>query len=156
MIELLAGDARAAERLARAAHEQATALEWREGVVNGAMTLAQALDAQGRHDEAEQIARSASLDRADDDPYAQTTWLRIRAKSLAHRGDIDEAVRLVQEARTGAEQTDDLRWQADTLLDVAEVLRVAGRATEAAAAVERALGLYERKGDDLRRRGLSG
>ena len=148
LLELLAGDPSAAERMTRSAHERATALEWREGVMDSAMTLAAALDAQGRHDEAEQVARTAELNIADDDVYAQTTWSRIHAKSLAHHGAFDEALVLVEDARTRAEQTDDLRWQAGTLLDVAEVLRLAGRDAEATAAVECALHLFERKGDD--------
>jgi len=44
------------------------------------------------------------------------------------------------------EPTDWLNLRGDTLMDLAEVLRLAGRADEAASAVEDALRLYEQKG----------
>jgi hypothetical protein len=44
-----------------------------------------------------------------------------------------------------AEQTDALTNQGDTLSDLAEVLAVAGRSSEAAAALAQALDRYERK-----------
>jgi tetratricopeptide (TPR) repeat protein len=81
-------------------------------------------------------------------PHPQIVWRRIRAKVLAHRGRFDEAVTLVREAHTLVERIDDLRWQAATLLDVGEVLRLAGRRSEALAAIETALRLYEYKGDE--------
>lgn len=40
-----------------------------------------------------------------------------------------------------------LNIHADTLLDLAEVLRAAGRESKARVVTERALGLYERKGN---------
>jgi hypothetical protein len=45
------------------------------------------------------------------------------------------------------EQTDALNFQAGALSDLAEVLTAAGRAGEAAAALDQALERYERKGN---------
>ncbi len=43
-------------------------------------------------------------------------------------------------------ERDDLLWHGYALMDLAEVLRLAGRAEEAAPAVEQAIALFERKG----------
>ena len=46
-----------------------------------------------------------------------------------------------------AETTDDLNLHGDALMDLAEVLSLGGRASEADPAIEAAIGLYERKGN---------
>ena len=66
---------------------------------------------------------------------------------LARRGELLEAETLAREAVDLAEQTDFLNFNADSLLDLAEVLQLAGRDAEAVAHVERAGALFERKGN---------
>ena len=58
-----------------------------------------------------------------------------------------EAERLAREAVAIGEGTDALNWQGDAYADLAEVLLLGGKAEEAAAALERALDRYERKGN---------
>jgi tetratricopeptide (TPR) repeat protein len=65
---------------------------------------------------------------------------------LARRGELEEAERLGREAVDIAERTDGLDWRADALVDLAEVLRLAGRPVDAAGSLEEALRLYEAKG----------
>jgi tetratricopeptide (TPR) repeat protein len=71
----------------------------------------------------------------------------MKATILARRGELDEAERLARDAATRSEQTDFLNWHGDVLLDLAEVLRAAGKPEEARTAVEQALALYEQKGN---------
>jgi hypothetical protein len=64
---------------------------------------------------------------------------------LVERGDFDEAELLARAAVDFAAKTDFLDARGDTLLDLAEVLRRAGRSAETPPLVEEALRLYERK-----------
>jgi tetratricopeptide (TPR) repeat protein len=66
---------------------------------------------------------------------------------LARRGEHQEAERLALEAVAISEMTDQLVVQGDVYADLAEVLSLAGRWKEAAAALEQALDCYERKGN---------
>ena len=74
-------------------------------------------------------------------------WRRVRAKVLARRGEHAEAERLAREAVAIGEGTDRLNDQGDANADLAEVLLLGGKASEAAAALEQALDRYERKGN---------
>ena len=74
-------------------------------------------------------------------------WRSARAKALARLGRADEAVALAGEAVGLAERTDGLNLRAGALLDRADVLRVCARGEEAAQDIEKALELYERKGN---------
>jgi alkanesulfonate monooxygenase SsuD/methylene tetrahydromethanopterin reductase-like flavin-dependent oxidoreductase (luciferase family) len=60
---------------------------------------------------------------------------------------VDEAEALAREAVELARSTDFLNAQGDTLVDLAEILSLAGRPAEAAAALDEAVALYERKGN---------
>ena len=66
---------------------------------------------------------------------------------LARRGDFDAAERAAREAVAIAERSDLLNTQADALLDLAEVLALAGRGDEAKAAAGEAAERFERKGN---------
>ena len=66
---------------------------------------------------------------------------------LARRGRHAEAERLAREAVAMSDGTETLNGQGDANADLAEVLVLAGRAEEAAEALERALALFERKGN---------
>jgi hypothetical protein len=72
-----------------------------------------------------------------------------RAKLLAGRGETDEAARLAREAVGFIAATDHINVHADALVELAEVLRAAGEETEATAALEQAVVLYEEKGNLL-------
>ena len=74
-------------------------------------------------------------------------WRQVRAKVLARRGEHAEAERLAREAVAIGDETDMLDAQGDAYADLAEVLLLAGKRDEAAAALEQALERYERKGN---------
>ena len=63
----------------------------------------------------------------------------------AQRGEGDDALRLAGEAVALMEPTDALNEHADTLVDLAEVLRLLGRAADGVEPLRRALALYEQK-----------
>jgi class 3 adenylate cyclase/tetratricopeptide (TPR) repeat protein len=109
--------------------------------------LAQALSAVDRLDEAEAWAGRAAELGASDDATTQMLWRQVRAKVLARRGEHVEAERLACEAVAIGEGTDILNGQGDANADLAEVLLLGNKPDEAAAALERALDRYERKGN---------
>lgn len=82
-----------------------------------------------------------------EDADAQVGWRRARAKALAGTGALDEAVRVAREATAIAARTDFLDLRGQAAADLGEVLRLAGRPQEAAAALAEAISLYEEKGN---------
>jgi hypothetical protein len=108
--------------------------------------LAQAVFDQGRLDEAGALCEDVAATAAADDIGVQIAWRGVRAKVLAHAGDV-AAPALARDAVTLAEATDLLNDHGNALLDLAEVLRIGGDADDADDAVRRALALFERKGN---------
>ena len=145
-VELLAGDPAAAERR----------LRWGAGILErmgerglrAEMTanLARALAAQGRDDEALEVAAVSGEMAVRDDLYSQVERRGPLALVLARRGRLEEAERLAAEAVELAADTDMLAMRAGALLDLARVLRLAGRGGEARPLAGQALELAERKG----------
>jgi class 3 adenylate cyclase/tetratricopeptide (TPR) repeat protein len=109
--------------------------------------LAQALYALDRLDEADAWAGRAAGLGSSDDASKEMLWRQVKAKVLARRGDHAEAERLARKAVAIGEGTDLLDGQGDAIVDLAEVLLLAGKSNEAAAALELAIGRYERKGN---------
>ena len=69
----------------------------------------------------------AEASTALNDVDAQLSWRAVRAKLLARGGDIAGAETLAHEAVALAEVTDVLNHRGKVRLDLAEVLRLAGR-----------------------------
>jgi tetratricopeptide (TPR) repeat protein len=108
--------------------------------------LARALYALDQLDEADRwAARSAELGTSDD-ALKEMVWRQVRAKVLARRGRHAEGERLAREAVAIGDGTDSLIGQGDASADLAEVLLLARKRDEAAAALRQALERYERKG----------
>jgi tetratricopeptide (TPR) repeat protein len=146
-VELLAGHPRGA---ARYGAEGCRLLEQQgeRGILSSAAgLLGQALYELDRLDEADEWAERAAETGGSDDLLTEHLWRRVRAKVLARRGEHVEAERLAREAVAISEKTDQLVVQGDVYADLAEVLSLAGRWKEAAAALEQALDCYERKGN---------
>jgi class 3 adenylate cyclase len=145
-LELLAGDPAEAERQIRFGCE----IIERHGKLGVVATdtayLARALLAQGRDDEAEACTRTSEALGAGDDIITQVLWRQARARVLARRGQHGAAGRLAEEAVALAEPTDMLLARGYAFTDLAEVRQLAGDTDGAAAALERALAEYERKG----------
>jgi DNA-binding SARP family transcriptional activator len=147
ILEMLAGEAEAAERRLREGYEILEAMGEKSGLSTLAAMLAHAVYEQGRYDEAFDFTRISEEAAPEEDRSANVYWLAARAKVLARRGRPEEGESLARSALGLAEATDFLNMHGHALMDLGEVLRLAGRAGEAAGAVAEALRLYERKGN---------
>ena len=146
-VELLAGDPATAAKFGAEGCRLLEELGDLGRLAPAAGSLAQALYALDRLEEADAWAGRAAELGASDDAWTQMLWRQVRAKVLARRGENTEAEQLVREAVAVSEKTEQLDAQGDVYADLAEVLALAGRPKEAAAALGQALGCYERKGN---------
>jgi class 3 adenylate cyclase/tetratricopeptide (TPR) repeat protein len=146
-IEMLAGDAAAAERELRPACEALERMGNWGNLAVLAPILADVLFVQGRDEEALTLTELTERIASTWDVQPQIAWRRVRAKLLARRGDVEEAERLAREATALAARTDFVTDRAQAAADLAEILRLVGRPKEAAAALQEALRLYEEKGN---------
>ncbi len=147
LVEMLAGNpAGAADRL-RAGYDRLEEMGEKAVLATTAAMLAQALYAQRRYQEAERFCAVSEATAAVEDVLTQVLWREVRAKILARRKRLGEAEALAREAVRLVAETDLVDRQGDALLDLAEVLRAAGRPDEADAAAGEALDRYERKGN---------
>jgi len=144
LVEMLAQDPAAAERELRRDFAELEEMGEKYFLSTAAGELAQAVYAQGRYAEAEELTRTAEELSAEDDLTSQALWRSVRAKALARRGLDVEAEELAREAVQLLRDTDALVLRADALEDLAEVLAFHG-ADEGRAPLEEALGLLERK-----------
>jgi tetratricopeptide (TPR) repeat protein len=147
LVEMLAGQPQAAEERLRTGYERLEKMGEKALLATTAAMLAQAVYAQGRHDEAEELCRASEEAAAANDLSAQVTWRGVCAKLRAEHGLTDDAEALAREAVRLAEPTDFLTIRADALLDLAAVLRHGGRSSEADESIRAALELYKEKGD---------
>jgi tetratricopeptide (TPR) repeat protein len=146
-VELLAGDAEAAERAFRSSYEGLERAGERNTRANAAAYLARALYEQGRYDDAVRFTRVSEELAPDDDFATMVEWASTRAKVLARRGRAEDADRLSREAVRRSAATDELVSRGNALLDRAETLRLVGRPAEGLPCVREALALFDRKGD---------
>ena len=111
-------------------------------------SLAQALYELDRLDEADAWAGRAAELGASDDAVTQMLWRQVRAKVLARRGRArgGRAAR-PRGGRDRRRRPTCSTRRADAYADLGEVLLLAGKPDEAAAALEQALERYERKGN---------
>jgi hypothetical protein len=134
-----------AEAIARTSME--TLLELREHAwaATRAVQLAElALDG-AREREAAGLATLARRHASKHDVLVQFMLLRVAARLKARNGDLVAAERLARRAVAVSERTDDVSARAETLTALAIVLRLAGRARDADAAVAEADALFEAK-----------
>jgi tetratricopeptide (TPR) repeat protein len=144
-IELLAGDAAAAESVLTESCERLQKWGEQAHLATQSTQLGQAVYAQARYEEALHWAGVARSSAASDDAGAQFLWRALQAKVLAQLDKLDEAEVLAREAVARASETDASSQHANTLLDLAEVLRLGGRVMESSAAIRDAVGLFDEK-----------
>jgi predicted ATPase/DNA-binding SARP family transcriptional activator/predicted negative regulator of RcsB-dependent stress response len=141
-IDLLAGDPVAAEGVLRETYDALHAMGEAGYRATTALWLAESLYEQGRNEEAEQLADEAATIAHPDDFGDQVHLRTIRAKLHARRGDIDAAVRLVEDA-SAITPAGNAYLLGKVLLTRGDVLLRAGKTEEAAAVLREALRLFE-------------
>ena len=142
-LEMLAGDADAAERELRDAIDVATKMGASRYVAIYRTRLARVLLAQDRDEDA-----AAELEQAQDVRDA-ATWRIADARVRARRGKTEEAVALARETVASMVDRDNITAHAELLVDMAEVLRAHGDLASASAALADAIALHEEKGNVL-------
>ncbi|HUG36207.1 MAG TPA: hypothetical protein VML54_04615, partial [Candidatus Limnocylindrales bacterium] len=143
----LAGDLAAAEHDLRRALGLLEPIGEKSGRSVVSALLAYTLYEGGRYSEAERWVEMGRRLAAVDDYAANAKLQSVRAKILARRGDVEGAKAAVDDAVRIVDATDDLDSRGDVWLDRAEVFRLVGEPKEAASSLERAIGLFERKGN---------
>jgi tetratricopeptide (TPR) repeat protein len=146
-VELCNGNASAAERAYRLNYEILDERGDEGHKATSASSLARTLCALGRYDEAESFAEIAQTFAAEDDLDPQAFGRSARALVLAARGEFAPAEQLAREAVELYADAEAPNFQADTWMDLAKILLMAGRSGDAEQAALVALGLYERKGN---------
>ena len=144
--KLIAGEPKAAERVARQGVAELEEIGEHSFLSTVAFYLAEALLAQGKLEEAEEATELSERNTATDDVQSMAGWRATQAKILALRGETQRAEVMAREAVTIIEETDYLDSQAEALLALATVLRLAGKPREAIAALEEAERKWQAKG----------
>jgi class 3 adenylate cyclase/tetratricopeptide (TPR) repeat protein len=144
-VELLAGDFEAAEVQFRVMYDDMLATSDYGHLATVSHLLADAVLGLGRTDEALELTASVEHMTVPEDVDAQSGWRRVRAKALARKGQIVEAMALARESVAIAEQTEyfDVLVQSVTVLG--ELLYLADDGA-AETVLRRALAMHERKG----------
>jgi class 3 adenylate cyclase/tetratricopeptide (TPR) repeat protein len=145
-IRLAAGDLAGAEATIRdglALFEEVGETARRSGA---AAELAEVLYRQGRYDEAAELTNLSERLASPDDVESQGALRLVRAKVLARAGNHPEAEKLAREARRLAEGTDFIELRGFSLLDLGEVLALAGRMEGAASLVRQARDVFTAAG----------
>ena len=144
-LEIMAGHPLVAEAKFRQGCETLRAMGDRGYLVSGLPRLAEALCAQGRLGEADQLTREAEALAEADDLDAQTRWRVARAKVLARRGHFAAARQLASEAEALFAPTPFVTSQAEVLEVKAEIASLAGEPAEAVGYLREALRLHEKR-----------
>jgi len=148
-VSLWQGDPSAAEAELRPPYEALKRIGEKSHFSAMVQFLAFAVYEQGRYEETEQLVRECVEAARANDVYAQIMWRSTRAKLLARTGAVEAAERLGREAVVLAEDSDLLTPHAEALMDLAEVLHLAGRNEDAATRTSEAIHYYELKGNML-------
>jgi predicted ATPase/class 3 adenylate cyclase len=146
-VEMLAGDPEAAARALRDSFDQLDEMGEQGFLSTIAGLLAHALYELGAVDAAERFSRASEEAAAADDLLSQILWRSSRAKILARRGEVERAIELARRAVDLAHSMDSPNTQGDALLDLAEVLALAGRGDEARDAANEAARRFGAKGN---------
>lgn len=146
-VEMLAGDAAAAERELRRDQESLLAMGENYFRLTVEAQLARALLAQGRTAEADDLISAVRTGASADDTDAQALWRSVMARVQAAAGSAESGVPLAAEAVALRREGQDVIGLMEALADLAEVQLAAGQVPEAAGAAEEALGLAREKGD---------
>jgi class 3 adenylate cyclase/predicted ATPase len=147
LIEFLAGDSVARERVLRQGFEQLRALGERGMLSTLAADLADALIDLGRVDEADAICTVAEEAGADDDMTTQVGVRLVRARLAAQRGSMADALASAAEGLALADQGEVYELRTGSRLVLAQLLLDAGRIDEARRHAQEVVDLARVRGD---------
>ena len=147
VVEMLAGEFAAAEKLLHEGYEALERLGENALRSTTAAQLARSVLAQGRHDEAEQWRRTAEQLAEPNDLLTHIVCSGVRSGVLVAEGRLPLAEAAAREGVALAATTDLINTTADTCVALASVLAADGRLAEASSAAEEAIVLYEQKGN---------
>jgi ATP/maltotriose-dependent transcriptional regulator MalT len=147
MTELIIGDDAEAERHLTYMFDELVRRDERSYLSTVAPLLGEIRLRQGQAGPAADLARMGRSLALAEDVVSQSQWRMLLAKVAAREGDGDRVLPLAAEAVEWIERSDQLSWTADVYMGLADVQLAAGRPGQARASVERALELYEAKGD---------
>jgi len=116
-----------------------------QSTVEGSLSIA--LANAGRDDEAFAMSRESERHASSDDASSHTRLYTCRGLAGGHLGRYDDALEDLVKAVSIARETDNLNDHAEDVEAQAEVLRLAGRAAEAASSLQAAVELFRRKGN---------
>src|SRR4029079_15651898 len=119
----------------------------RRRLATTAALVGRLLYAQGSFEESDRYSRIAEQGASRDDVVTQVLWRGTRGKLLARGGEPSAGDELASSAVHMAAGTDFLIVHRNVLGSRAEVLAAAGAPEPAPADLERAIALYERKGN---------
>ena len=139
----------AAEAELRPSYEALRRLGSKSHFSSLAHALANAVCAQGRYEEAERLTYECEDASSPNDVHSQILWRSTRGKVFAHLGQFEQAEQVAREAVKFAASSDFHPAHAEALMDLAEVLALAGDANAAATAMAEAIRFYELKGNSL-------
>jgi tetratricopeptide (TPR) repeat protein len=144
-VEMAAGDATAAERAYRRQYKILEETGHEGFKSTAAATLAGVLCTLGRFDEADGYAAIARNVAAENDLASQVFGRSAQALVHASRGELEDAEVLAREAVQMVEEAEWPGAQGDVRMDLARVLRMAGKSIDAERAAREALEFYDRK-----------
>ena len=147
--ELLAGDLQGAEREAREDYAFLTRMGETYQFATLAALLSRLVRDQGRDEEALELSKAAEAAAGEDDIETQALWRSIRAPILARAGNLDGAEKLARAALQLSLQTEISTLHADAGAELAHVLQLCGKQSEAQRMIDEAIALYEVKGDSV-------
>ena len=145
MIELVAGDAAAAEVALRDSCESLRAMGETGYLSTNVAYHGEALYRLGRLDEAEAASLESEQLAGPGDLASQGVLRLVRAKVLARRGRLDEAESLAREALAILRPLESSHQMSNAHRDLAEVLALAGKRDEAQGELEQAIAVAEAK-----------
>ena len=145
-VEILADDLPAAERELRLGIDALGSMGEHSYLSTQAAVLARVLYAEGRYEEAADMADLGRRSGSPDDVSTQVPATSVQAKLLARDGHFDAALELAGEAVEMTAESDFFEVRGQALEDLAEIHERAGRPDDAAAALRQAVELYERRG----------
>jgi len=146
-VELLAGNPVAAERDIVEAENVFRSIGEGWFLSTAVVDLPRAVYEQGRYEDAHALLAAIDEHPAPTDREWQVKRTGVPARLLARSGRFDEAEALARQGVALAADSEFVVLHADVLLDLAEVLSLAGRHDESEIATAEAVSLYERKGD---------